>query len=654
MADQIAAGEVVERPASIVKELIENSIDAGAGSIEIEIERGGVRRISVRDDGGGIARDELRLAVTRHATSKIEEARDLEGVATLGFRGEALASAAAVAMLTIISRRPEERSAWSIEIHGAKEHRFAPAAHPPGTTVEIRELFFNTPARRKFLKTERTEALHIAEAVRRTALANPGIGFRLSQSGRTVEDYPRSESLAERMERVLGAGFAEHSVAIDEAVAEPSARGSARGLPSNEEPSAKGSSTDLPSPAQLRLWGRVSLPTHSHSRTNRQFFFVNGRPVRDRLAGHAVRQAYRDVMFHGRHPIFALHLDLDPELVDVNVHPRKEEVRFRDERRVHDFLFGKLARVLRDLRPGDAHGAPAPYGLPSNEEPSARGSARGLPSQEEPKPIPSGTEASAALASAAAPHGSPHRALTELGAGRVGGATDYATLAKLFERSDAQATISPNEVRDAVQLPPERSGAVPPLGFALAQLHGVYVLAQNADSLVIVDMHAAHERITYEKMKASLIHTDSVPRQRLLTPVALDLPGAEADFVQANAARFKALGVVVERSGPGSIMVREVPALLVGANVEGLARDMIEELADTETTTVAEERQERALASAACHASVRAGRQLSLIEMNALLREMEVTDNAGQCNHGRPTFVTFPMPALDAMFQRGR
>ena len=600
VADQIAAGEVVERPASIVKELIENSIDAGAGSIEIEIERGGVQRISVRDDGSGIAKDELRLAVTRHATSKIERADDLDGIATLGFRGEALASAAAVAMLAIVSRRPGEGSAWSIEIHGSTERGFAPAAHPPGTTVEIRELFFNTPARRKFLKTERTEALHIAEAVRRTALANPGIGFRLSQSGRTVEDYPRSESLAERMERVLGDGFEERSVPIDEEV------------------------------PGLRLWGRVSLPTHSHSRTNRQFFFVNGRPVRDRLAGHAVRQAYRDVMFHGRHPIFALHLDLDPELVDVNVHPRKEEVRFRDERRVHDFLFGKLARVLRDLRPGDA-AAPAAGPLPSGTEVS-------------PPPI----------APSQRGHGPPHRSLGELGSGRVGGPADYGALARLFERSGHPATASPNEMRDAVQIPPAPAGDVPPLGFALAQLHGVYVLAQNADGLVIVDMHAAHERITYEKMKASLIHTDSVPRQRLLTPVALDLAGAEADFVEANSARFEALGVSVERSGPASVTVREVPALLVGANVAGLARDMIEELADTETTTVAEERQERALASAACHASVRAGRQLSLVEMNALLREMEVTENAGQCNHGRPTFVTLPMPALDAMFQRGR
>ena len=326
VADQIAAGEVVERPASIVKELIENSIDAGAGSVAIEIERGGVQRISVRDDGCGIAKDELRLAVTRHATSKIERADDLEGDghARLSRRGPRQRRRGSDAHHRLAAHA-DQRSAWSIEIHGSTEQRFAPAAHPPGTTVEIRELFFNTPARRKFLKTERTEALHIAETVRRTALANPGIGFRLSQAGRTVEDYP-----------VFGVARGANGT-----------RARRRLLPS------------VPCPLTrrrrgLRLWGRVSLPTHSHSRTNRQFFFVNGRPVRDRLAGHAVRQAYRDVMFHGRHPIFALHLDLDPDLVDVNVHPRKEEVRFRDERRVHDFLFGKLARVLRDLRPGDA------------------------------------------------------------------------------------------------------------------------------------------------------------------------------------------------------------------------------------------------------------------------------------------------------------
>lgn len=587
VADQIAAGEVVERPASVVKELIENSIDAGAGSIEVDIERGGVGRICVRDDGCGIGAGELRLAVTRHATSKIGAAEDLEGVASLGFRGEALASAAAVAMLSIVSKEPGERSAWRIEVHGSKERAFAPAARPDGTTVDIRELFFNTPARRKFLKTERTETMHIGEAVRRSALANPAVGIRLAQAGRTLEDFPRADSVDERMGRVLGRDFRDLSVPVDE--------------------TADG----------MRLWGRVSLPTHSAGRANRQYFFVNGRPVRDRLVAHAVRQAFRDVLFHGRHPLFALHLELDPAAVDVNVHPRKEEVRFRDARRVQDFLFGKLARRLRDLRPGDtASPARARQGAGAHARPSHVG-----------ETVHARTAAGASLAQLfrdAAP-----RPLPEV---------------------RPPATGIHGEVHDRARA---AAGDLPPLGLALAQLHGAYVLAQNAEGLVIVDMHAAHERIVYEGLKADLAAA-AVPRQRLLAPVAIDVPGGEADFVESRAGRFEALGLVLERSGAGSLMVREVPALLAGADIARLARDVIADLIEADSAAAVAEWQERALATAACHASVRAGRKLSTAEMNALLRKMEVTENAGQCNHGRPTFVVVPMAELDGMFLRGR
>ena len=588
VANQIAAGEVVERPASIVKELVENSLDAGAGEIRVDVEQAGVRRVRVADDGGGIHPDDLRLAVARHATSKIASPGDLAAVATLGFRGEALASAASVSRLSITSRHRAADHAWRLEVEGGEERACRPAAHPRGTTVEVADLFYNTPARRKFLKTERTELVHIDQVVRRVALAHPAVGFSLRAGSRSLDGLGPGD-VDERMAALLGAAFVERSVAVDE------------------------------SGAGLRLWGRVAVPTYSDSRPTRQHLYVNGRPVRDRLAAHAVRQAYRDVLFHGRHPVFVLFLELEPELVDVNVHPTKDEVRFRRSRDVHDFLFGKLAKALRDLRPaqradsrpatgGGHHRTPGrdPFGVGTSGAPSLARLFHEVRDERPPAPPP------------AAHHG--------------GHLARSATL----------------EVRDA---PP--GSAVPPLGHALAQLHGVYVLAQNADGLVIVDMHAAHERITYERMKAQLL-AGSVRRQRLLVPVALDVSGAEADFVETRNADLRALGVVIERNGPSSVAVREVPALLGAADIEALARDLIADLVEFGATDLVRERQERLLAGAACHASARAGRRLALAEMDALLRDMESTENAGQCNHGRPTFVALPMAALDGLFLRGQ
>ena len=588
VANQIAAGEVVERPASIVKELVENSLDAGAGEIRVDVEQAGVRRVRVADDGGGIHPDDLRLAVARHATSKIASPGDLAAVATLGFRGEALASAASVSRLSITSRHPAADHAWRLEVEGGEERACRPAAHPQGTTVEVADLFYNTPARRKFLKTERTELVHIDQVVRRVALAHPAVGFSLRAGSRSLDGLGPGD-VDERMAALLGAAFVERSVAVDE------------------------------SGAGLRLWGRVAVPTYSDSRPTRQHLYVNGRPVRDRLAAHAVRQAYRDVLFHGRHPVFVLFLELEPELVDVNVHPTKDEVRFRRSRDVHDFLFGKLAKALRDLRPaqradsrpatgGGHHRTPGrdPFGVETSGAPSLARLFHEVRDERPPAPPP-------------AAHHSGHLARS--------------------------ATL---EVRDA---PP--GSAVPPLGHALAQLHGVYVLAQNADGLVIVDMHAAHERITYERMKAQLL-AGSVRRQRLLVPVALDVSGAEADFVETRNADLRALGVVIERNGPSSVAVREVPALLGAADIEALARDLIADLVEFGATDLVRERQERLLAGAACHASARAGRRLALPEMDALLRDMESTENAGQCNHGRPTFVALPMAALDGLFLRGQ
>ena len=591
VANQIAAGEVVERPASIVKELVENSLDAGARDIRVDVEQAGVRRVRVADDGDGILQDDLRLAVARHATSKIVSPGDLAAVATLGFRGEALASAASVSRLSITSRHRAADHAWRLEVEGGEERACRPAAHPQGTTVEVADLFYNTPARRKFLKTERTELVHIEQVVRRVALAHPAVGFSLRAGSRSLDGLAPAD-VDERMAAVLGAAFVERSVAVDE------------------------------TGADLRLWGRVAVPTYSDSRPTRQYLFVNGRPVRDPLAAHAVRQAYRDVLFHGRHPAFALFLELEPEFVDVNVHPTKDEVRFRRSRDVHDFLFGKLAKALRDLRPApggesrsgadeatprrDRHGFrrtahPANLARMFDEVRDERPSASYAPDA----PVPHATEA----------HGSHH---------------------------------APGN-----GLQPRDAPAVPPLGHALAQLHGVYVLAQNAEGLVIVDMHAAHERITYERMKTQLL-AGSVRRQRLLVPVALDVAQAEADFVEARGAELQALGVVIERNGATSVAVREAPALLGGADIEALARDLIADCVEFGASDIVRERQERLLAGAACHASARAGRRLTLPEMDALLRDMENTENAGQCNHGRPTFVALPMAALDGLFLRGQ
>ena len=596
VANQIAAGEVVERPASIVKELLENSLDAGSTSIRVDVEQGGVKRIRVRDNGRGIHAHDLRLAVARHATSKIGGADDLAAIGTLGFRGEALASAASVARLAITSRQPGSDSAWCLEVAGGDERAYRPGAHPPGTTVEVTDLFFNTPARRKFLKTERTEMVHVQEVLRRIALANPAVAFELATGARQL-DVLAAGSLEERVEAVIGDGFLAQSAMIDEAG------------------------------GGMRLTGWIGLPTHSDSRASRQYFYVNARSIRDRLAAHAVRQAYRDVLFHGRHPVFALFFELAPALVDVNVHPTKSEVRFRNSREVHDFVFGKLAKVLRDLRPGSGSVQPA--------------SEVGRNEPDRPGGDPQG------------PQGHQREFFFRREPVRVGDAT---SLARLFhghgELRDAAGESAPHtqtHLADSAAAP----RAVPPLGYAVAQLHGIYILAENDEGLVIVDMHAAHERITYERLKSQLLD-GKVQRQGLLVPVALDVAAAEADLVEARSDELENLGLLVERSGPASVTIREVPALLMDADIEELGRDLLADLVEFGTSEVVRERQERLLAGVACHTSVRANRRLSVPEMNALLRDMETTENAGQCNHGRPTFVIQPLAALDRLFLRGQ
>ncbi len=563
VANQIAAGEVVERPASIVKELIENSLDAGARSIRTTIENGGIKRIVVQDDGCGIAPDDLRLAVSRFATSKISGADDLDGVETLGFRGEALASAASVSRLSITSAT-SAGGGMALNVAGGTEEAFRPAAHPLGTTVEVADLFYNTPARRKFLKTERTETGHVSEVVRRLALAHADVAFELRHGQRTLERLPAGREL----DAIMGKDFLSQAIAIDTGNGD------------------------------LRLSGWIGLPGYTRAQANAQFFFVNGRAVQDRLAGHAVRQAYRDVMFHGRHPVFVLFLELDPGSVDVNVHPTKREVRFRDSRRVHDFVFASLHRLLADMRPGTDPGDAATERLPPT--------------------------------------------------GRLHGHASYPqtsmSLSSLIAEAPAAAVLDAST---------EEQGDIPPLGYALAQLHGVYILSQNEDGLVVVDMHAAHERITYEKLKVDY-GGGKLTAQRLLVPVALDVTPREADIVETHAEELASLGLGIDRTGPRSCVVREMPSLLADRDVAALVRDLLDEIAEFGTSEAIQTQAEKLLSSMACHGSARANQRLSVPEMNALLREMETTPNAGQCNHGRPTFFMQSMRQLDHLFLRGR
>ena len=581
LVNQIAAGEVIERPASVVKELVENSLDAGARRIEIDIEQGGARLIRVRDDGGGIDADDLALAISAHATSKIASFEDLEHVGTLGFRGEALPSIASVSRFALTSRAGD--TAWRIEADGGKVRAPVPAQHPRGSNVEVRDLFYNLPARRKFLRAERTEFGHIDELVKSIALAHTGVEFRLSHNGnaiRLLKPAQDDDDIARRVTDVLGREFVANSLRIEHAA------------------------------ARLRLHGWVGLPTAARAQADQQYFHVNGRLVRDRLVAHAVRQAYADVLYHGRHPAFLLFLELDPLLVDVNVHPAKHEVRFREGRLVHDFLYRTLNDALAGARAGtQSFEAPATF--------------------------------AAAFASTAARSAHASHFQSALGLDVREPLADYAAL------SGAQQAIPDAHAPNAA------AHAVPPLGFALAQLHGIYVLAENQHGLILVDMHAAHERITYERLKSAR-DGDGIRSQMLLVPLTLSVSEREAGVVEEQVDAFAALGFDVARSGPQAVAVRRIPAQLDGADVAQLVRDVIADLAVHGQSRRIEESTNELLGTMACHGSVRANRRLSLPEMNALLREMEATERSGQCNHGRPTWVQLTIAQLDRLFLRGR
>jgi DNA mismatch repair protein MutL len=590
LINQIAAGEVIERPSSVVKELVENSLDAGATRIEVDIEQGGARLIRVRDDGGGIGPDDLPLAVASHATSKIGSFDDLEHVASMGFRGEALASVASVARFALTSRLRDADSAFRLEVDGGRMQPVRPAQHPAGTSVEVRDLFFNVPARRKFLRAERTEFAHIDDLLKSLSLARRGVEFRLSHNGKPLRLFKACQDHAAALARVgevLGETFPAQSLRIEHAA------------------------------AGMQLSGWVGLPTASRAQADGQYFYVNGRLVRDRVVAHAVRQAYADVLFHGRHPAFVLYLELDPAGVDVNVHPAKHEVRFREQRLVHDFLFRSLHEALAQTRAGQV-GPASP-----------------------PEPVPASAPA---YAYAGAGARSMPFAQSRLSLGlRDEPLADYAAL--LGEPSTSAAV--------ATALPEADEREAPPLGFAIAQLKSIYILAENAHGLVLVDMHAAHERITYEKLKAGRA-CSNLRSQMLLVPLNLSVSAKEAAAAEEHAEALADWGLELSRSGPSTVVVRRIPALLEGADVSQLTIDVLAELAQHGSSRRLQELENELLSTMACHGSVRAGRRLTLPEMNALLREMEATERSGQCNHGRPTWVQLSLGELDRLFLRGR
>jgi DNA mismatch repair protein MutL len=586
LINQIAAGEVIERPAAALKELLENSLDAGATDISVQLDGGGIKLLRVQDNGHGISKDELPLALMRHATSKIASLDDLQQVASMGFRGEALASMAAVAQLTLTSRTASGTHGWKIEAIDGRLGKIAPASHAQGTTVEIREIYFNTPARRKFLKSEATEFAWCEEAFKRIALSRPDVAFSLQHNGRTIWQLPAlqgEQAAQKRVAALLGEEFGQAAVPV---------------------------SRDA---ANLSLRGLAALPAYSRASRDAQYFFVNGRFVRDKVAGHALRQAYQDILHHQRHPAFVLFLELPPEQVDVNVHPAKSEVRFRESQGIHQFIFHTLQQALA---------------------------------------VPASGQDTAATTSQHPASYIPAQQNFRLGVSQSGSA---------YQVWEAFAGQTGNEIVNAetasgsppAPFPFSQNEVIPPLGFALAQLSGVYILAQNAQGLIVVDMHAAHERIVYEKLKASL-DTEQIATQPLLIPVSFFADKLEVATVEAEQAALKKLGFDIAPLSPTSLAVRAMPVMLKQSEAEAAAHDVIDELREFGASRTMTERRDELLSTLACHGAVRANRILNITEMNALLREMEQTERSGQCNHGRPTWFQVTLSELDKMFMRGQ
>ncbi|PZT27628.1 DNA mismatch repair protein MutL [Stenotrophomonas maltophilia] len=617
LINQIAAGEVVERPASVVKELVENAIDAGASRVDIDLEEGGVRLIRIRDNGSGIAPEQLPLAVSRHATSKIADLDDLESVATLGFRGEALPSIASVSRFTLCSRRAHDEHGSALQIEGGKIGEVTPRAHAPGTTVEVRELFYNVPARRKFLRAERTELGHIEEWLRSLALARPDVELRVSHNGKASRRYKPGDLYSDaRLAETLGEDFANQAVRVDH------------------------------SGAGLRLHGWIAQPHYSRASADQQYLYVNGRSVRDRSVAHAVKMAYGDVLYHGRQPAYVLFLELDPTRVDVNVHPAKHEVRFRDSRLVHDFVYRTLKDALADTRAGmSAQEIGAGPAHPADAAAVPRASSAGASGF--------GLVRGAAPGSGGGGGGfSGWRPQQPLGLQVADAPAAYAALYATPAGAERAAALPPMPSENGLPVTSADAG-VPPLGYAIAQLHGIYILAENAEGLIVVDMHAAHERIGYERLKNA--HDGiGLQSQPLLVPITLAVGEREADTAESEADTLAALGFEVTRAGPGSLHVRSIPALLAHAEPEGLLRDVLTDLREHGQSRRVASARDELLSTMACHGAVRANRRLTVPEMNALLRDMEITERSGQCNHGRPTWARFSLAEIDRWFLRGR
>jgi DNA mismatch repair protein MutL len=587
LISQIAAGEVIERPSAVVKELLENAIDAGATQLAVRLEAGGVKRIAITDNGSGIPPEQMALALTRHATSKIADLHDLENVSTLGFRGEALASIASVAQITITSRTRDAAHAWQVQGHAP--NAVSPASGAPGTVVDVQDLYFNTPARRKFLKSEQTEYGHCLEVVKRIALARPDLRFSVTHNGKTTEHW-QDNTLGERSSQILGDAFAEARMALEV----------------NAGP--------------IRLHGFIGLPTAARGRADAQYFYVNGRFVRDKLLTHAVRSAYQDVLHGDRFPAYVLMLELDPALVDVNVHPAKIEVRFRDSRAVHQLVFHAVSRALADTAPIPNTTTTTPLTASGTHNPTPNRLAWITQSMQQPS---------------------------------LGITQKTSSYGALF--SDhlyaAQPVVGTGASESNANTPDDQ--AAYPLGFALAQLHGIYVLAQNQSGLVLVDMHAAHERILYEQFKQAL-EDQTITLQPLLIPVSFHADAVEVGTVEEHRATLSSLGFDIAVMSPTTLAVRAIPALLKNADVQSLARDLLRDLREFGGSQVLTEHRNELLGTLACHTAVRANRTLTLPEMNALLRQMEATERADQCNHGRPTWVQLAITDLDRLFLRGQ
>jgi DNA mismatch repair protein MutL len=582
LINQIAAGEVIERPASALKELLENSLDAGASDIAVQLEAGGIKLLRIRDNGRGIAKDDLPFALMRHATSKISSLDDLQSVASMGFRGEALASMAAVAQLTLTSRTADAAHASQITAQDGHLSDPAPASHPIGTTVEIRELYFNTPARRKFLKTEATEYAYCEEAFKRIALSRPDVAFSLQHNGRTIWQLPAEQDALKRVTMLLGAEFGNAAVAVKKQA------------------------------ANLSLEGFAALPAYSKSSRDAQYFFVNGRFVRDKVASHALRLAYQDILHHQRHPAFALFLTMPPAGVDVNVHPAKSEVRFRESQGIHQFIFHTLQQALA-IPAQSATLMTAPPAFHAIQHNIGLGIAQNNAAYQ----------------------------VWEMQTAKGEGLREKGETAPAFDVPLLSSPFSlPNQ-------------DVPPLGYALAQLLGVYILAQNAQGLIVVDMHAAHERIVYEKLKTSL-DAEHIATQPLLIPVSFYADTLDIASVEASQDALKKLGFDIAPLSPTTLAVRAMPVILKQSEAEHIAREVIDELREFGASRVLTERRNELLSTLACHGAVRANRILSVTEMNALLREMELTERSGQCNHGRPTWFQLSLNELDKMFMRGQ